>query len=123
MLLLVPLTACAITPSRQSLHQADYGKQPGSSHRNEIRAAFADVLIDPASSRYEYGEPEPGWGEDKNGFVYGWVVWTRVDSNNQFGVFTGWQTYKVLTVDGEVHSIYRPLEPDMFGNPRFERLR
>ena len=115
--------ACASSPSRQSLHQADYGKQPGRSHRNEIRTAFTDLLIDPGSSRYEYGEPEPGWGKDEEGFVYGWVVWTRVDSNNQFGASTGWQTYKVLTVNGEVHSIYRPLEPDVFGNPRFERLR
>ena len=123
LLSLLPLAACANFPSEQSLLQADYGAEPNGSHQDEIRAAFTDLLIDPGSARCEYGEPEPGWGTGEGGFVYGWVVWTRVNSKNQFGAFTGWKTYKVLTVDGKVHSIYRPLESDLFGNPRFQRLR
>ena len=117
---LLPLAACAVAPSERSLQEADFGRKPNGSHRKKIRVAFGELLIDPDSARFEYGKPEQGWGEDDTGFVYGWVVWTKVDSKNQFGAFTGAQTYKVLTVGGKVHSIYRPTDP---GNQLFERLR
>lgn len=109
-LLLFGLLACRTAPSELALQEADYGEAPVGGHRDEIRAAFAEVLLDPASARFEYSDPEKGWGKDGLGFVYGWVVWTRVNSKNRFGAFTGWRTYKVLTVAGAVHSIYEVLD-------------
>lgn len=122
LLSLTVLAACSTVPGERALREADYGRQPDGAYREAIRAAFADLLLDPGSARFEYGSPERGWGSDENGFVFGWVVWTQINSKNQFGAYTGWKTYKVLTVDGRVHSIYEPQADDAFGNPRFRRL-
>jgi hypothetical protein len=115
------LAACRATPSEQALQQADYGAPPGGAHRDAIRAAFGDLLLDAASAQFDFESPEQGWGTAGGGFVYGWVVLTRVNSKNQFGAFTGWQDYKVLLVDDAVHSIYE-VQGDA-GNPRFRRVR
>jgi hypothetical protein len=117
------LAACASVPSASKMESAEFGNRPGGGHQGDIRAAFGDLLIDSGSAEFQYGEPEQGWGRDDKGFVYGWVVWTQVNSKNQFGAFTGWHTYKVLTRDGAVHSIYEPTGNDLFGNPTFKRLR
>jgi len=117
------LAACSSVPSARALQEADYGARPSGSAQNHIRAAFAPLLLEAGSAQYQFGEPEQGWGTDDSGFVYGWVFWTQVNSKNQFGAFTGWKTYKVLTQNGEVHSIYEPQGNDLFGNPKFDRLR
>lgn len=117
------LAGCANVPSESALQQANFGDEPDRNHRDRIRVAFRELLIDPSSARFKFGEPEQGWGRDDNGFVYGWVVWTEVDSKNQFGAYTGWKTYKVLLRNGEVDSVYEPAGDDMFGNPEFKRLR
>lgn len=117
------LGACAAVPSNRALEQADYGSSPGGAANDHIRAAFRDLLLDAGSAEFRFGAPEHGWGRSDQGFVYGWVIWTDVNSKNQFGAFTGWQTYKVLTTNGDVHSIYRPDGNDLFGNPKFDRLR
>lgn len=122
-LALLALGACASVPSARALEQADYGAPPGSGHRDRIKAAFAQLLIDGAGADYRFAEPEHGWGRDEHGFAYGWVVMTDVNSKNRFGAFTGWKAYKVLTVAGNVHSIYEPKGNDLFGNPKFERVR
>ena len=122
-LLVCGLTACASVPSASTLESAEYGGRPGGGFQSHIRTAFTDLLIDPAAAEFQYGEPEQGWGRDDKGFVYGWVVWTQVNAKNQFGAFTGWHTYKVLTRDGAVHSIYEPTGNDLFGNPTFKQLR
>lgn len=121
--LLLALGACNTVPSAQALRDADYGSAPGGAVRDRIRAAFAPLLIDAGSAEYRFAEPEQGWGKDEHGFVYGWVVMTEVNSRNQFGAFTGWQTYKVLARDGDVHSIYQPAGKDLLGHPQFDRVR
>ncbi len=122
-LTLMTLAGCSAVPSARALQQADYGAAPGNAHRDRIRTAFAQLLIDGKSADYQFDAPEQGWGRDDQGFVYGWVVWTKVNSKNQFGAFTGWKTYKVLTTKGDVHSIYEPQGNDLFGNPKFQRVR
>jgi hypothetical protein len=117
------LGACASKPSERALQDADYGPAPNGSMQGRIRAAFTSLLIEPDSAEFRYGEPEQGWGRDGSGFVFGWVVWTEVNSKNRFGAFTGWQGYKVLMQGGDVHSIYQPNGKLLFGNPKFRRAR
>lgn len=121
--LAVALTACASAPSARALEQAEYGPAPGGALQGRIRAAFQGLLLEPGSAEFRFGEPEQGWGRGDDGFAYGWVVWTDVNSKNRFGAFTGWQSYKVLTQGDEVHSIYVPKGKDLFGNPKFEQVR
>jgi hypothetical protein len=118
---LLGLCACNAAPSERALQEADYGAPPASGHRDAIRAAFGELLLDPAGAQFEFDGPEKGWGTDGPGFAYGWVVWTRVNSKNQFGAFTGWQNYKVLLVEGAVHSIYE-VQGDA-NKPKFRRVR
>ena len=115
---------CASSPSATTLEQADYGAAPAG-HESRIEAAFESLLINPDSARFEYAQPEQGWGRtaDNDDFVFGWIVMTRVNSKNQFGAFTGWRDYKVLLVDSDVHSIYSPQGNDLVGNPRYSRLQ
>ena len=115
--------ACSTVPSASTLQSAEFGNAPAGAWQGQIRTAFSDLLIDPKGAEFQYGQPEQGWGRDDDGFVYGWVVWTQVNTKNQYGAFTGWQTYKVLTRDGAIHSIYEPTGDDLFGNPTFKRLR
>ena len=118
----VVLCSCASAPSDKALREAHYGDQLSGDYRGDIRGAFEGLLIDPDSAQYKYSEPEQGWGRSDKGFVYGWVVWTQVNSKNQFGAFTSWKSYKVLVREGKVHSIYEPAGNDLFGNARFKRL-
>lgn len=122
-LALLGVVGCTTVPSERALKEAHYGDPPAAVPRDDIRRAFATLLIDPGSAQYRFGDPEQGWGRDETGFVYGWVVWTEVNSKNQFGAFTGWKSYKVLTVGGQLHSIYEPAGDDMFGNPKLRRLK
>lgn len=117
------LSSCASVPSEQELQNADYGNPPGRDHQGRIRSAFESILLDPSSARFKYAAPEKGWGRGKQGFIYGWVVMTDVNSKNKFGAFTGWKTYKVLLREREVHSIYQPAGTDLFGSPEFKRLK
>jgi len=120
---LVGVIGCTAVPSGRALQEAHYGDPPAAVPRDEIRNAFTSLLIDPDSAQYRFGDPEQGWGRDAEDFVYGWVVWTEVNSKNKFGAFTGWKSYKVLTKAGQVHSIYEPAGNDVFGNPTFKRLK
>lgn len=115
--------ACATSPGEKALETANYGESPGSGLESRVRAAFDPILLHADGAEFRCKEPERGWGHDQQGFVYGWVVWTDVNAKNQFGAFTGWQSYKVLTRDGEVHSIYEPQGKDLFGKPKFRKVR
>lgn len=117
------LCACATTPGAKALETANYGSAPGASLASRIREAFRPLLLDPDQAEFRARDPEQGWGHDQKGFVYGWVVFTDVNAKNQFGAFTGWRSYKVLTVDGEVHSIYEPDGVDLFGQPKFRKVK
>ena len=120
-LLLLPSCANA-PPSDAVLRGAQYGDAPGSDHQNKIREAFEPLLIEPGSAEFEFTEPQQGWGKDQHGFVFGWVVWTEVNSKNEFGAYAGWSPYKVLLQMGDVHSIYEPSGNDLFGYPIFKQL-
>ena len=122
-LAVLALGACAATPGAKALETANYGPTPTASLAARIREAFRPLLLDPDQAEFRCGEPEQGWGHDQKGCVYGWVIWTDVNAKNQFGAFTGWRTYKVLTVDSEVHSIYEPEGQDLFGQPKFNKVR
>lgn len=117
------LAACATSPGARALETADFGAEPGSGLQSRVREAFTPLLLHPGGAEFRCKEPERGWGHDQRGFVYGYVVWTEVNAKNQFGAFTGWQAYKVLTRDGEVHSIYEPQGEDLFGKPKFRKVR
>ena len=120
---LMALCSCASVPTDKALQQAHYGDRPAGDYQGSIRSAFAGILIDPSSAQYKFTDPEQGWGRGDGGFVFGWVVWTEVNSQNQFGAFTGWQSYKVLVREAEIHSIYEPAGTDLFGNAKYNRLK
>lgn len=115
------LAACASAPTARALQDADYGAPPDGATDDRIRAAFAPLLLESGSADFRFASPERGWVRDGNGFTYGWVVWTQVNSKNRFGAFTGWRTYKVLTTSGAVHSIHAPKGDD--SETEFERVR
>ena len=118
------LSSCVnAPPSDAILREAHYGDAPGSDHQSKIRKAFEPLLIEPGSAKFEFGEPMEGWGKDQQGFVFGWIVWTEVNSKNEFGAYAGASPYKVLLKNGDVDSIYEPAGNDLFGDPIFERLR
>lgn len=60
-------------------------------------------LVDAKSAKIEWeGEPKPadlGSGENH---VYGWLVNFKINSRNQFGLYTGKQSHAVLLRDNRV---------------------
>lgn len=117
------LCGCRVPPppTQQELESASYGDRP-TGYALKIEEAFASILIEPETARFEFDSPEQGWGPARGENLFGWVVWTRVNSKNRFGEFAGWTDFKVLMADDEVVGIYRPRGAGPSGNEIFERL-
>jgi len=111
----------AAPPTPEQLESASHGDKP-SGYKAKIRESFSFILLDPDSASYEFRSPEKGWGADGGSNVFGWVVWTQVNSKNRFGAYTGPIEYKVLLANDEVVGIYEPAGTDEGGDPVYERL-
>ena len=116
------LWGCSATPpTREQLATASHGDRP-SGYRLKIKESFSTILLDPESASYEFRSPEKGWAADGSSNVFGWVVWTKVNSKNRFGAYTGLTEYKVLMANDEVVGIYETRATDESGDPVYERL-
>ena len=60
-------------------------------------------LLDPSTSRVEWGDPPKPSDLGKNGqHLYGYLVYFKVNARNRFGGYTGKQTHGALIRNGEV---------------------
>ena len=122
MILATLLWGCtAAPPTPEELAGASHGERP-SGYQAKIRASFSSILLNPDSASYEFRSPEKGWGADGASNVFGWVVWTKVNSRNRFGAYAGSTEYKVLLANDEVVGIYELSGSDEAGEPIYERL-
>ena len=117
------LCGCTVPPppTPEELASASYGDKP-KDYRQKIEDAFETILIEPETASFDFDSPEQGWGPARGKNLFGWVVWTRVNSKNRFGEFAGWRDFKVLMADDEVVGIYRERGTGPSGNPIYERL-
>ncbi len=59
-------------------------------------------MLDPASAKVEFTEPKAAEVKAKGGSVAGYSVDFKVDSRNKFGMYTGFQSHRVLIRNGEI---------------------
>mgnify|MGYP001558458191 CR=1 FL=1 len=113
-------------PKEEVLETADYGVPPEADHQDEIRDAFARLLLDPYSARFTFAAPERGWahqyvlggttgGPYSPGHDFGWVVAFDVNARNAFGGYTGTQRTYAFFRDGKLRAILRNEGLDIFG--------
>ncbi|HSH38156.1 MAG TPA: hypothetical protein VK993_05165 [Chthoniobacterales bacterium] len=71
-------------------------------YREIITRWLSDRLLDPSSAKVEFNEPLAGEIKTKTGRASGYSVEFRVNSRNKFGMFTGFQKFRVLIRNGEI---------------------
>ena len=71
-------------------------------YREIITRWLQERLLDPASAQLEWAEPKAAEIKTKRGSVAGYTVDFRVNSRNKFGMYTGFQTHRVLIRNGEI---------------------
>lgn len=71
-------------------------------YRELITRWLSDRLADPASAKIEFSEPVPSEVKQKGVRASGYSVDFRVNSRNKFGMYTGFQKYRVLIRNGEI---------------------
>ena len=103
-----PAAAQAIPPGANSPeNEAKYGVYP-IAYREIITRWLGERLLDAASAKIEFQEPKPVDVRAKGGKMFhGYSVEFRVNSRNNFGMYTGFQKYRVLMRNGEILSSER----------------
>ena len=88
-------------------YDAKYGVYP-IAYREIIAKWLGERLVDAATAKIEYSEPKPVQVRVKGGETFlGYSVEFRVNSRNKFGMYTGFQKYRVLIRNGEILSANR----------------
>jgi hypothetical protein len=59
-------------------------------------------LLDASTAKLEFNEPQAGEIKTKRGRASGYSVEFRVNSRNRFGMYTGFQRFRVLIKNGEI---------------------
>ena len=80
---------------------AKYGVYP-IAYREIITRWVGERLLDPASAQLEFTNPVAAEIKTKTGRASGYAVDFRVNSRNKFGMYTGFQKYRVLIRNGEI---------------------
>ena len=91
-----PGTPAAIPPDSPK-----YGVYP-IAYREIITKWLSDRLLDPSTAKLEFSEPQAGEIKTKAGRASGYSVEFRVNSRNKFGMYTGFQKFRVLIKNGEI---------------------
>ena len=84
-----------------------YGVYP-IAYREIITKWLGERLLDAGTAKIEFWEPKPVSVRAKGGQTFlGYSVDFRVNSRNKFGMYTGFQKYRVLIRNGEILSANR----------------
>lgn len=93
--------AAAATPASIPPDSPKFGVYP-IAYREIITKWLSDRLLDPSTAKLEFGEPQAGEIKTKAGRASGYSVEFRVNSRNKFGMYTGFQKFRVLIKNGEI---------------------
>ena len=97
---LASLIGCATGPTPEQLSSADYGPPPPENYREMIKSEFDLKLIDGASARYKFYDPDQGYTSDAPMYgtklTFGWHVCGIVNAKNRMGGYTGWSPFYVI---------------------------
>lgn len=78
-----------------------YGVYP-IGYREIITRWLGERLLDVSTAKLEFSEPQAGEVKTKTARASGYTVDFRVNSRNKFGMYTGFQKYRVLIRNGEI---------------------
>jgi hypothetical protein len=78
-----------------------YGVYP-IAYREIITRWLGDRLMDVSTAKLEFDEPKATEVKAKTSKASGYAVDFRVNSKNKFGMYTGFQKYRVLIRNGEI---------------------
>ena len=99
---------CAAFPNAAQNEAAHHGPYPN--YESIVRDWMKRTLADPYSVRdLTIAKPVKGWRTGSPLFGeksvnYGWEVIVTLNAKNQFGAYTGLQTYDLIIRDGKVQS-------------------
>ena len=93
--------AAAATPASIPPDSPKYGVYP-IAYREIITRWLQERLLDASTAQLEFTEPTAAEIKTKAGRASGYSVDFRVNSRNKFGMYTGWQKYRVLMRNGEI---------------------
>lgn len=78
-----------------------YGVYPVA-YREIITRWLGERLLDVSTAKLEFNEPQATEIKTKTARASGYAVDFRVNSRNKFGMYTGFQKYRVLIRNGEI---------------------
>ena len=78
-----------------------YGVYP-IGYREIITRWLSDRLVEPATAKIEWSEPRPAEVREKGVRASGYSVEVRINSRNKFGMYTGFQKWRILIRNGEI---------------------
>ena len=93
--------AAAATPAAIPPDSPKYGVYP-IAYREIITRWLQERLLDVSTAKLEFDAPQAGEIKTKTGRASGYSVEFRVNSRNKFGMYTGFQRYRVLIKNGEI---------------------
>ena len=96
-----PSPAPAGTPATIPPDSPKFGVYP-IAYREIITKWLEDRLLDASTAKLEFSEPQAGEIKTKAGRASGYSVEFRVNSRNKFGMYTGFQKFRVLIKNGEI---------------------
>ena len=83
-------------------NEKKYGVYP-IAYREIITRWLGERLLDPASAKIEFQQPKPVDVRQSGGNMFhGYSVEYKVNSRNNFGMYTGFQKFRVLMRNGEI---------------------
>jgi len=102
-------TSCATTVvSQKEIDMADFGLPPVN-YEYDIKNLMSNLLKDPNSAIYEFGDPRKGYIKDgwaAGGKVrYGYIVPVSVNAKNSYGGYAGKKLYYYLFSEGLIYDI------------------
>jgi len=100
--LLFLVTGLAMAQNPTPANAAVYGDYP-TNYKMIVMGWLTKQLFHPETARVEWsGEPKPADLGRNGQHLYGYVVNFKVNAQNQFGGYTGWQKHGALIRNGEV---------------------
>ena len=103
------VVACVSTPTKEEIAKADYGNPPPENYEEFVRVGMQEILIDPYSAVYRFGQPSKGlahlWknqGGHNNpgGWNFGYLLAVGINSKNRMGGYTGEKAYRFFFKNG-----------------------
>jgi len=111
--LLLVFTGCVTPPSQEEIASMDFGPPP-QNHVAVIKVYFEDILFDPYSAKYEFGEPQQYWYKEPplaGGKLYlGHSVKAWVNAKNRYGGYVGKKPYMFIIRNEQIIKVVDELQ-------------